>query len=342
MTKSILFSAEEAERINVEVQKIKSSLFVFCNYNPGPIIPRSPDARFLVGVLNLYKLVIDAGIIRGIEKTAQNMKIHLRYPLGKIIGEANLLRSAIAHNFMVHNDTNQCAREFHAWVLQIIGKASFENAADYEKAFNKIEQLVERLTCSLREFLELAVKPSNRGTATELLENAILEFYSRNSVGNNIIKQQMKEMQYAYLSQHMGIDANYRQIMNIRCNNFTIANWAKNFCLCEPMGKLRLLDELMKSQRNLSNKALNSIRIKQECSKAAMKQINEEIAKDLGVNVKDLNEFSYLEYYMRGVMCKVKEKLKMPRPASLLPQGILQEIIAADMEKVPISDDLQC
>ncbi len=336
MIKSILFSPDEAERINDEVQKIKSSLFVFCNYNPGPIEPLSPDARFLVGVLNLYKLAIDAGIVRGIARIAKSMSVRLKYSLFDIIRQASLLRSAIAHNFMIHNDGAPYAIEFRFWMLQAIGKKNFENTADYEKAFNKVEQLGDNLAYSLREFLDIIGSRSNREIVIEQLENTILEFYDRSAVGTNLIKRQMKELQYAYLVQNTGLRTNRRQTMRFFDDNYAIAKWAEDFCLYEPMNKLKMIDMFRKTYKKSAEKLSDSLLRQEEEAKRELEQLKGDIAKELGKKEEKVNSYTYLAYYVRLVISKIKDRLKGPRPSSLLPQGILQEIIAADMEKVPI------
>lgn len=125
--RSILFSSDGADDLNRLVQRgIAKHLFVVCNYNAGSFPAINADAKFLQGVLNLYKFTVDAGLIGKLSQIDDDLGcvIKNKYKndfreLKKCLDTIGSLRTYIAHN----NDRNETVKWAESWMIQVVHKS---------------------------------------------------------------------------------------------------------------------------------------------------------------------------------------------------------------------------
>lgn len=214
---SILFDGNTADALNDAVKsKVAAHLFMFCNYNPGPVDTYSVDARFIQGVLNLYKLLIDCSIVGSVTKMCANAISQSRlYDLKHYRNDASVLRTALAHNIDARNWTGEAVCEYTSWLQRESGKDKAESADDYAVLLQKLETIANDAMAILNDFVDKIAMSEQKDDAIARWENCIIDFYSKGTTGKQIFEGQLRD---AYLATHTSARRN-------GCKNLDVARW---------------------------------------------------------------------------------------------------------------------
>lgn len=334
MSGSILFSSEAADVLNEAAKKIAPHLFIFCNYNPRLLSPLNADGKFLLGVLNLYKLTNDASLAKGMCDIAKKHDWRsLSGKLENIIWQAEFLRGALAHNYSLGANSQNSLWLYNRWIKEKTGKSKLTMLSDYSQALEALEKLGQNFSNSLAGLIDQVTKYSDQGSIIKEWEKKIVNFYFNGVKGENIIKQQLRDFIHARWAQKGAGDS---EINDLYHGNSQLAKWAEKFYI-DRFDSQRKQYECLVSMR-LSSKTLQSI--VEKCQKLEIdkekKQI--EIATVQNRNVDELRTYDYLDYYIKQAKARMEEALENPGQIdTLLPGGFIANMVAHDMGEVPPS-----
>ncbi len=332
MDNNIAFSSLEAVRLNEHLQKALSEhLFLTCNYNPDIIfIPINDDARFILGVNNMYKFLHDAGIC-DILPNSFGKKYNKLVRISEIARYINALRTVFAHNVnQINGNVNE--RELvEEWCLDITGKELIDTEEEYKKVLGGIKIFGNESVRILNDF----IKSINRFSDVEKhqtikeWEKLIIRFYRRPS-SRNILEGQLK-MYYR------------TQVSSVKKNEtMYIAETVKNMMtykkdIDELQNTLDFLDSIKVSKVSSSFRAkrieienkIKDLKEKREANKEKVKSFSRS---------NSTGSYAYYNYYLEKILLETIENkiLNNPNNTSLLPQNIVLEIIKEDFDNVQI------
>lgn len=334
MSDSIIFSPEAADELNEAAKKIAPHFFVFCNYNPNLLSPLYADGKFLLGVLNLYKLTNDASLAKGMCDIAKKHGWRsLSDKLGNIIWQAEFLRGALAHNNSLGANSQSSLWLYNRWVKEKTGKDKLTVLNDYNQALKALEKLGQDFSISLAEFMVQVSKSAAQASIIEEWEEKIVNFYFNGTKGETIIKQQLRDFIHAKMAQN---GARESEINDIYYSNGQIAKWAKEFYINKFDSKLKQYERLV--SMGLSSKTLKSIAEKCQELKADKGNKQKEIAAAQNRSIDELRTYDYLDYYIKQAKVRMEEAMANPGQIdTLLPEGFIASMVANDMGEVPLS-----
>lgn len=322
---SIITSAEPTELLNKKVAaKIAKHLFLFCNYTPESIVAFSDDAKFLKGILNLYKAMYDVGIFDrkdGLVRRYLNSQDSAR--IGMIMQLIHSMRTLIAHNenyYNVGEENKECAER---WFVEVIGKKQPEFLEEYVKPLCEITNYGNEYVKIVDKFVDEVSKKANKENIIKEWEKQIFKFYKKSN-SKNIFKGNLKEAYQA----HKG-SAHESSI-------YEIAMWVQKMYLFDEQSKIKALSDLPKGRR-LSTKVLKEIEKKIKDNEEKLYNKKCTIAKNNNKEVDDLKPFDYLNYYIAMLPQRIVDEFENDSCGSLLPQDIVQVIIEKDFSEIPAS-----
>ena len=189
---NILSSPAPSEVLNTEVASdISKHLFLVCNYNPNSIEVFSTDAKFTVGVLNMYSFLIDASICAGLIKIANKYSLKSLSKLVDIVDEICSLRTFLAHNEDYRNGTEDDRIKAERWFSNTIGKKVPESVGDYEKPLSKLVQYGNETFDALQIFIQEVAKHRRVNDIIADWEEEIISFYKK-PIRKNIFMGNLK------------------------------------------------------------------------------------------------------------------------------------------------------
>ena len=180
---SILVSAEPAEALNRRIrEKIDPALFLTCNYAPTTGIAIHWDAKFYVGVQNLYKFAVDSTCVTPalyyFAPEAEKWRFsHFR----DLVGVVKMLRAVLDHNNSQVNgffEQNQLD-EYRVWQQRELGKMQAETDQDFERLYRALEQLGEKLITQLTLFVDLVAESADKAAVVDHWKREILNWYCK-------------------------------------------------------------------------------------------------------------------------------------------------------------------
>ena len=321
---SILFSSDAAEELNKKInEKIDKRLFLFCNYNPESLRSYSYDAKFVLAIMNMYKLLIDAGVCNKLGGIKKKYSLFFNFNrLEEIISIINSFRTYVGHNEDYKNGNEENRAIVERWFSRVIGKNYPENADQYEKPLDEITKYGEECITLLNDFVEEVSKHTKKRELITEWEELIFDFYKRPN-SKNIIRGHIK---LAYQARK-GIVTNYRDI--------DIALWTESMLFYVEKSKIDSLNSLTKSY-SLSAKVLKDISEKIAENENLIDDKKKNIASIIKKNESELKTFDYLDYYVRCFPQRIIEEYKMGRLESLLPQDAVQQILEADYSSTSV------
>lgn len=321
---SILFSPDAAEEINKKIQeKIDKHLFLLCNYNPDSLKSYSYDAKFILGTMNMYKLLIDTGVCNKIGGIKKRYSLSFDYKrLEEIISIINSFRTYLGHNEDYRNGNEDDKAIVERWFSRLIGKKYPETADQYEKPLDEMTKYGEECVKLLNSFVEEVSKHTKRPEIITEWENLIFDFYKRPN-SKNIIKGHIR---LAYQARK-GSASNYRE--------GDIAMWTENMLFYAEQSKIDNLSNLAKGS-SLPTKALKDISDKISENEALIRDKKREISTCLKKAESELKAFDYLDYYVSNFPERIIEEYKAGKLESLLPQDAVQQIIENDYSSTPV------
>ncbi len=320
---SILFSPNAADALNKKVkEKIDKRLFLFCNYNPDSLRTYSYDAKFFLGIMNLYKLLIDTGICKKFGKIKKKYSLSFDCNrLNYIILIIESFRTYLSHNVDCKSANEDDKVNVERWFLQLIGRKYPENAEQYEKPLEEITKYGEECIKLLNVFVEEVSMHTRKNEIIAEWVNLIFNFYSRPN-SKNIIKGHIK---LTYLA---------LKGTSTEINEYDIALWTKKM-LCYP--EQTVIDNLEYALTNvscLSEKNKKDISEKIKETSALMDNNKKKIAEHQKKNKSELKPFDYLDYYVCCFPKQIRKKYEDGTLESLLPQDVVDQIIEDDYSGV--------
>lgn len=331
--KSILYSSVESERINQLVQtKIASHLFLVCNYAPSPYLVQSEDAKFVVGILNLYKFTVDGSII---EKIPNIMDTNMGSTLNnKVFAEkinlVKALRTVYCHNESEISGNDDEVKIVNAWMRKIP-----QTINDYRILNQQLQKLASDIVTILHQFIKEASRTEQKAVLIENWEDIIKTFYRRPNT-RNIMVGQLKKV-YSARKGILSMD---------RSANLDMASCVRKYYIGDIESKL---EERENNYRILCRKLSLSVENQAKLSKRVetveeeLKERKKQIVARLGngrttIDNIDRNDYPYLELYMKELPQKIINLIDSTVDTNvygtLLPQNIVQYIIKQDFDVI--------
>ena len=325
MSNNIIFSSLPAEKLNEKLLEISSGRpFIFCNYNPESIPVINDDARFLIAITNLYKLLIDAGICNQLKKVKKNYHMTFDYnQLEDIAAIVNGLRTVLGHNVDARNGDDCVNQVVDKWFIETIGKKRPDSIDDFKICNDKLERYGEGCVDILESFLnEVKVNDKKDSIINEIIQ-LNLQFYNRPS-SKNIIRAQILQAYEA------------KKGMAVSNSDVSIADWTKRMFLYKEQSQIDNFKNVIQILKNIDNKTLNELHAKIANYEDELRAKNQKVADFKKKTIENLRIFDYLDYYVNSMPKRIEEYLKQNPNISLLPQDIIQDIIEVDFKDVRV------
>jgi len=323
---SILFSSSPAEELNNQVvSDISKHLYIVCNYNPSAVTVFSDDAKFISGVLNLYKFLIDANIWKKLEPKLKKYNISCNYPaIDGYISIISSLRAVLSHN--KDNASDDDLRVYNQWISDICGKRIIDTSDDYKPAILELERIEIQSKNILSNAIRNAKHLRYNSSFIEDWEDCIISFYCKGNC--DIIRLQLKE---AYLSLHTTM----QQKSNLK---YQISLWVEKGLHGHYLDELQNCKSVRLNYGNkLSNEQLTEVLSKEKELNTSITTIENDVRKfKRKRSNKDLNNWDYFDYYISMFEKKLKYAIKdiKAQNMTMLPQDIIQMIIYNDLKNV--------
>ena len=329
MMEKVLFDPKCANALNKLMQtKISSHLFLVCNYNPDSFDVFSEDAKFLTGISNLYKFTIDASLInkiKGIDKKLGGVVYYKNRTqitaLDEYLDLISCLRTFTSHN----NHNNEIIDKTESWLIQTIHKNKFESLGDYSIALSELEKIGDSIYIVVSSIINRMVKEYSRSELCEAFQTSILLFYKTN---DRLIREELRSAYKALSAMRGYVQDNSIAIwcekMYIDTRKEKIEFLSKHFPLVKGDKKRQISDMIEKLQNEIDDIQANAAEKSSRCQG----------------DITQLNSFDYLDYYCGSFGDKIKTYLPdvLKQNMTLLPQDIVQYIIAIDFKSVSTND----
>ncbi|MBF1352896.1 MAG: hypothetical protein HXM71_07280 [Mogibacterium diversum] len=321
---SVLYSPELADKLNKCVaQKVDKCLFLICNYNPESLKIYSDDAKFMHGVMNLYKLFIDASICNNLGTLKKKYSLSFDYKSFKdILGVIQSFRTYLGHNEDYRNGYEEDKKYVEKWFSRVLGKESPETAEQYKLAVEELIKYGAKSILILNSFVEEVSKHVRKQEIIEDWKKLIFDFYKRPN-SKNIVKGSLK---LVYQSKQ-GTLTSYPEV--------DIALWAKSMLFYPEKSQIDTINSLIRENK-LPSDTLKKLSKQIEDNKEKIEQKRKSISDYLNKSQDDLKAYDYLDYYTRIFPEKIIERFNAGDIISLLPQDVVQQIIENDFADIPV------
>ena len=328
MKDTILFNHTVAEILNEKVKKIAGHLFLFCEYDTGIYPVFGADAKFLLGVLNLYRVTVDASIVHKLRYVAKHdssksLRDLYKNQIQPIVKASQMLRSVIAHNQGKWMGRNTFA--YRHWVSECIRKRSIEGVEDYKLLLGELTNLADCLVSSLEKFIETAARLNDEKIICAW-QDLLLEFYQKDQ-GKRMIQHQIAEAYYA----RSPVDR------NTTVDSRELAAWIEKRYLGEALAEKAKWADFLANMPGLCQKTKEKIQQKIEEAEQKVQSIKEDVSSKRKKQEDKLTPYDYWDVYPMYIFDILRDRLNNVKEGdSMLPEGILQEIIIDDLETVPL------
>lgn len=321
--RSILFFKDGSDELNDDVTSLVAPhLFLTCNYEPGLTLAFSADAKFIVGVLNLYKLVIDCSVINQLRTISQDiMGVHCDWQrLTKIIDTIQMLRTAIGHNVSDGNGNGNIAISYKNWLKSVTGKSEMRSEDDYEAALVEIDNMGQTVFSFAKDFISQAGKLTERELLIQNWEDAIFRFYTSGFKKDLFVGQ----VKLAYMAKKSFVVKEDLLSRNV-------AKWFWWYYCKEPMlQKLRYEDLIEKFSCKMKMNDIAKLQEKVVEADKELQKIEEEVAMvQCKGDISKLTHYKYQDYYLRTLETELRSILEEVKAASgtMYPHDIMQHLI---------------
>lgn len=331
--KSILYSCEESDRINQQIQmKIAPHLFLTCNYTPSTYSIHSEDAKFVVGILNLYKFAVDGSIIDKIPNimdAAMGSTIN-KYVFMKKIDLVKALRTVYCHNESEISGNDDERKIVDAWMQKIP-----QTINDYRALNQQLQKLASDIVVVLYQFIEEASRTKQKAVLIENWENIIKKFYRRPNTKNILVGQLRK-----FYSARKGI------LFMDRLDTLDMVSCVRKYYIGDLESKLEEKESTYKMlYRKLSLSVENQAKLRErvEIVQEELRERKKQIITRLGnsrITIDDIdrNNYLYLELYMKELPQRIIDLIDSTSDTNvygtLLPQNIVQYIVKQDFDLI--------
>lgn len=179
-----VISVEQANALNKMVrEKIDKALFLICNYAPTEAPAPHADAKFYLGIQDLYKFTVDTSCIIGnlcyyVPGDKKSMFSNFR----KQIGDIKVLRTVIDHNidseyggFFVREQLESYTNLLHT----VLGKLQPEREDDFQLLYDNLETRAAHLLTDLESFINTVAISCDKEVIAENWKQAILDWYCK-------------------------------------------------------------------------------------------------------------------------------------------------------------------
>lgn len=330
--KSILYSCEESDRINRLIQtKIAPHLFLTCNYAPSPYYIESEDAKFVVGILNLYKFAVDGSVINKIPDIMDDNMSHTIdvKSFKKNIDIVKALRSSYGHNESEISGNDDDVKKVDAWMQK-----RPQTTNDYIALNQRLQKLAADIVDVVHQFVIEASRSKQKTFLIERWENIIGDFYQRPNTKNILVGQLKK-----FYSARKGI------LSMERSDNRDMACCVRTYYIGDLESKRDEREEHYRICRNLSLSTENQAKLKKKVEEVEEKltERKNQIIMRLGsggttIDKLDRNVYLYLDLYMKELPQKIIDLIKNAEDTdayeTLLPQNIVQYIVKQDFDLI--------
>lgn len=330
---SILYSCADSDKINHLIQtKIAPHLFLSCNYAPSPYFIQSEDAKFIVGILNLYKFTVDGSII---DKIPNIMDRTMGSTLNKKeftekIDLVKALRTVYSHNESEISGNDDDIKRVNAWMQK-----TPQTINDYRVLNQQLQKLASDIVAVLYQFIEEASISKQKDLLIENWENIIKNFYQRPNT-KKILNGQLKK----FYSARKGISSMDRSAA------LDMAGCVRKYYIGDIESKLqekennyRLLCQKLSLPVESHVKLREKIKAVEKELEERKKQIIERLGngKTTTGNI-DRSDYPYLELYMKELPQRIIELMSNTSNTNvygtLLPQNIVQYIVKQDFDLI--------
>lgn len=331
--KSILYSCEESDRINQLIQtKIAPHLFLACNYTPSPYLIQSEDAKFVVGILNLYKFAVDGSIIDKIPNimdAAMGSTINKRAFMKKI-NLVKALRTVYCHNESEISGNDDDVKMVDVWMQK-----TPQNINDYRVLNQQLQKLASDIVALSYQFIEDASRTKQKVALIEKWEDIIKNFYRRSNTKEILVGQVKK-----FYSARKGIS------FMSELDNRDMASYIRKYYignieneLAEKDSTYKLICKTVSLSADNKAKLRKTVEIVEEELIERKKQIIKKIGNSrITIENIDRNDFPYLELYMKELPQKIINLIENVTDTdvygTLLPQDIVQYVVKQDFDLI--------
>lgn len=330
---SILYSNFESDKINQMIQtKIAPHLFLACNYAPSSFFIQSEDAKFIVGILNLYKFAVDGSIIDKIPNImdeTMGSTINRREFIKKI-NLVKALRTVFCHNESEISGNNDDVKIVNLWLEKIP-----QTINDYKILNQQLQKLASEIVAILYQFINDASRSKRKEVLIENWENIIKNFYQRSNTKNILVGQLKK-----FYSARKGI------LSMDRSDNLDMAKCVRKYYIGDIENELKKKEENYRLIcRTVSLTAENKSKLKTQIESVEKELIKRKknIIKRLGnsgitIERIDGNDYLYLDLYMKELPQRIikiiDDTVDTSVYGNLLPQNIVQYIVKQDFDLI--------
>lgn len=331
--KNILYSNAESDRINLLVQKkIAPHLFLACNYAPSPYGVISEDAKFIVGILNLYKFVIDSSII---DKIPSIIDVAMSSTFNKKVFMEKVTLVKALRTVYCHNESEISGNDDEIKIVNKWMQKTPETLDDYKILNQQLQKLATDIVTVLYKFIDEAAKTKQRIVLIENWEDIIKSFYQRPNT-RNILLGQLKKV----YSARKGI------VSMDRTANLDMAVCVRKYYIGDVE---RILEEKENNYRLICRKctlsAVDQAKLKKivEIAEENLIDRKRQIAEKFGsgkitIENLDRNDYLYLELYLKELPQKIIDLIDNTTDTNaygtLLPQNIVQYILKKDLDLI--------
>lgn len=320
---NVLFSVSKVDEINAKVScNIAPHLFVFCNYNPDSVSVISYDAKFILSVMNLYKLLVDASICSQLFNIARENCVRYDNRLIKNIQDTvQALRTVIGHNIDDKNGNDEEKKTVEKWFRTLINKIAPETEADYKRVLDEIEKYGDDLCDVLESIINQLSNSNAKRVIIDSWERAIISFYQR----PNSLKIIEGQLFLAYQAR--------KYVVSQKIQKREIACWVQKKIFSPEEDENENLKSIL-GKKGIDASSREKIMARINENELSLEEKKKKVAKESKKNIDSLGVFDYLKFYEKQMAILIEEKIKNNSVDSLLPQNIIQEIIEVEFENL--------
>lgn len=332
MIESPLLSSRLCDDINNQVkEKVDKGLFVFMHYNLQIVPVCSYQGKFLMGVNNFYKIMVDASVCKNINKivVSKTYEKHIDI-INKHFRLASNLRTPLGHNLSSALGNEQPLKSLHKWLKKESGIIDINDMKDedYQKPFEALSRCAENTIISWEEIIDLVSCDKDKDNIIGRWYDEIINKYvNKNSINSKKIIEQLIFKYYIE-----------KYSPNKKGSRYTCNEWLKtvyegNNKYINENGKLwRELCELMGKKKELDTLEHGEI-IKEKYKELEHKRKSqEELSKIVECSVKEGNQnYGFLNSYVGYIQDYIKESGKdlvlKGKSKDLMPENLIMDVI---------------
>ena len=200
--KTLLFSTDEAVRLNEEIRRIEPYFYLFMNFHPATECVGEQET-FTRTVLNFYRFLQDASILKKLPEALEPWAGPLQIcealaTLRRVAADAHALRTYLAHNQCEENGTGGTIGYAEDWLYDAIGKERLDTPDDHRAAAACIEREAGEACAAVRTILAQLgackqASPQMWGEVREALASSMAGYYFT-LAGKTILWSKMVEV----------------------------------------------------------------------------------------------------------------------------------------------------